>query len=307
MKRLGKQSIVGCLLAVSMVLAGCGSPDDAAKQSAMQANTTVTIGYVNWSEDVAVTHLMKNLLTNHYGYNVKIVPMDAETAFQSVADGSIDAFLDVWLPKTHADYWAEYGDQVVNLGSWYAATATLGLAVPDYVDAQSITDLNGKAYKFGGKIVGINPNAGIMELVQDKVIPAYGLGGYTLTSKGEDSMIKALDTAIHAHKPIVITAWKPHWMFTAYPIRYLKDPKGTLAGQEHLDVIVRNGLKKDMPVVYKLFDNFRLTETQLGTLELDIDDARSVFGGVNAWLRSNKKVVAPWLTAATEGRGEHPL
>lgn len=293
-----------------LLLTACGPEGDVAQattqRAAADSKVEITIGYVNWAEDVAVTHLMKALLESHFGYDVTIKPMDAPTAFKAVADGDIDAFLDVWLPKTHANYWEQYKNQVVDLGKWYASSATLGIAVPDYVDAESIADLKGQAERYNGKIVGIEAGAGVMRLTRNKVIPAYGLEDYTLTSQGTAHMIAALDEAIRKHEPIAITAWKPHWMFTAYPLRYLKDPKNTLGDKEYLHVIVRKDFKSYAPVAYRLLDGFKLTESQLGTLELAIDDARSVYGGVRAWLKNHTDVVTPWLAAAGEGRGGHP-
>lgn len=291
------------------LLAACGSADSdtsAATAEADPRTVTITLGYVDWAEDVAVTHLMKALLERHFGYDVDLKMVDAASAFQGVASGKLDAFLDVWLPHTHAAYWHEYKDQVVDLGRWYAGPATLGIAVPDYVAAHTIADLKGKARQYGGKIFGIETGAGIMRLTRDKVMTGYDLSGYDLVAEDTSDMIAALDQAIEEHQPIAITAWQPHWMFTAYPIRYLEDPRGTLGDNEYLHVIVREGFADDAPVAKRLLDGFRLTQEQLGTLELAIDDARSVYGGVRAWLKDNMDVVTPWLAAAGEGRGGHP-
>lgn len=301
----------GMIIASGLLLVGCGSESDAevaaaAGQAGAGSRAEITIGYVDWAEDVAVTHLMKALLQNHFGYDVTLKPMDLPSVFKAVASGEIDAFLDVWLPNTHANYWQKYQDEVVDLGRWYAASATLGIAVPDYVDARSIADLKGKAELYDGRIVGIEPGAGVMRLTQNEVMPAYGLDDYELVAAGTEGMITALDQAIEAHQPIAITAWQPHWMFTAYPLRYLQDPKDTLGGKEYLHAIVREGFKDDAPVAYRLLDGFKLTESQLGTLELEIDDARSVYGGVRAWLKEHMDVVTPWLAAAGEGRGGNP-
>lgn len=311
--KLRTMLLSGVMLAASAaLLVGCGSAsegkkaDAAAKTASAQPQVEITIGYVNWAEDVAVTYLMKALLEQHFGYEVELKLMDVPSVFKGVATGRIDAFLDVWLPNTHANYWQKYQDQVVDLGRWYKGSATLGIGVPDYVEAQSIADLQGKADLYGGKIYGIESGAGVMRLTRNKVIPSYGLADYQLVAENTSAMIAKLDQAIAEHRPIAFTAWKPHWMFTAYPIRYLEDPKDTLGGKEYLHVIVREGFKDYAPVAYRLLDRFKLTEAQLGTLELAIDDARSVYGGVRAWLKAHTDVVSTWLAAASEGRGGHP-
>ena len=44
------------------------------------------------------------------------------------------------MPTTHSSYMKRFGKQVAVLGTWYDQ-ADSGLAVPGYVDAQSIGDL----------------------------------------------------------------------------------------------------------------------------------------------------------------------
>ena len=89
-----------------------------------------------------------------------------------------------WLPNTHEDYWAEYGDQVNDLVTWYDK-APLTWAVPTYVAENegitSIADLKGKADTFGGEIVGIESGAGLTRISKDSVIPTYELGDELLS------------------------------------------------------------------------------------------------------------------------------
>jgi glycine betaine/proline transport system substrate-binding protein len=54
-----------------------------------------------------------------------------------VAEGSGDAMVGVWLPTTHADYYAEYEGKFEYLGANLTGTK-LGLVVPAYMDIDSI-------------------------------------------------------------------------------------------------------------------------------------------------------------------------
>src|SRR5699024_3520115 len=132
----------------------------------------------------------------------------------------------------------------------------------------------------GGRIVGIQPGAGLMRITREKVIPAYKLKGYELASGTTTALIEAIDTAIRNHEPILFTAWKPHWLFSAYPVRYLDDPKNAYDQADHIHAIARKGLKADAPQAYKLLNAFSLTAKQLGSLELTIANSRSAWGGV---------------------------
>ncbi|MGI8827216.1 MAG: glycine betaine ABC transporter substrate-binding protein [Chloroflexota bacterium] len=258
------------------------------------SSKTITIGNIGWDEDVAVNSLLKVVLTDKLGYTVNLKLADAGPLYQGVASGSLDVFMDTWLPKTQALYWAKYKAKVVKMAPWYTGAANLGLTVPNYSMVHSISQLNAHSSQFGGKIVGIEPGAGEMNVVQTKVISGYGLH-YTLQGSSTPAMLSALQRAMKRHQQIVVTLWKPHWAFTAYPIRYLKDPKGLMGGTEKLSAVVRKGLQKDQPQAYKFLSHFRLSEQQLGTLEIQIRKSSSPEAGARTWLKTHKSVEMHWM------------
>jgi glycine betaine/proline transport system substrate-binding protein len=282
-------------LVLVLVVSGLGPRAEGGQSAgALAAGKTFTLGNIGWDEDVAVNNVVQVLLHDKYGYTVNQKLADAGILYQGVASGSLDAFLDTWLPKTHATYWARYHNMVVKLPPWYKGVANLGLAVPNYVKAQSIADLNTYRSQFGGTITGIEPGAGEMRIVETKVVPGYGLH-YTVLASSTPAMLAALRAAIQHKRPIVVTLWKPHWAFTAYPVRYLKDPKGLMAGTEQLAGIVRKGLQKDAPQAYGLLSHLTLNEQQLGTLELAIKRAKDPQTGARAWLKKNQGLINQWL------------
>ena len=282
-------------LVLALVVSGLGLRAGGGQGAGVAAaGKTINIGNIGWDEDVAVNNVVQVLLQDKYGYTVNQKLADVGPLFLGVAGGSLDEFSDVWLPKTHATYWARFQNKVVKLPPWYKGAANLGLAVPDYVKAQSIADLNKYRKEFGGTITGIEPGAGEMRIVETKVISGYGLH-YTVLAASTPAMLAALKAAIQHKRPIVFLAWKPHWMFTAYPIRYLKDPKGLMGGTEQVSTIVRKGLQKDAPQAYDLLSHLTLNEEQLGTLELAIKGAKDPATGARAWLKKNQGLVNQWL------------
>jgi glycine betaine/proline transport system substrate-binding protein len=295
---VSRQKIVLVLMLALLVglIGGCGG--GGGQGGGGGNDKSLTIGYIDWDEDVAVSNLAKILLEEDLGYDVELQLVDVGPLFNGVADGDIDAFLDVWLPKTHQTYWEQYQDQVVDLGQWYEGTASLGLGVPDYVETQSIDELNDDRDQFGGQIIGIEPGSGIMKIVEENAIPGYGLN-YELVSSGTPAMLSELEQALDSEEPIVFTAWKPHWMFTAYDIRYLDDPKGEMGGSEQLSAIAREGLEEDSPDAFQLLDNITLSEEQLGDLELAIRDAGDPEQGARDWLEQNREVADSWLPSSS--------
>jgi glycine betaine/proline transport system substrate-binding protein len=135
-------------------LTGCGGAGSSGSKS-------LTVSNIGWDENVAVSNLTKILLEGELNYEqVELKTLDVGLLFDGVAGGDLDTFQDVWLPKTHKTYWDKYKDEIVNLGRWYEGEATLGLAVPDYVEAQSIEDLNQYRSEFSGKLRGSNQARG---------------------------------------------------------------------------------------------------------------------------------------------------
>ena len=164
------------------------------------------------------------------GYEVELLQTDIAPQYQGLATGSIDIMLMSWQPGTHEDYIKKVGTKVVNLGLLYTH-ARLGWVVPGYIpesDLKSIEDLKKPEVreKLDGTITGIDPGAGLTRL-SEKAIEDYGLD-YALQVSSGAGMTAALERAVRRKEWIVVTGWSPHWMFGAYDLRYLDDPKGVL-------------------------------------------------------------------------------
>ena len=112
--------------------------------SGKKDDKTISIGYINWDDGIALTYLTEVILEQQ-GYHV--VLKNAEI-----------------LGKIYPD-------------------ARIGLVVPDYVDIHSIEQLNANKEKFGGEIIGIDAGAGIMHAA-DMAIEKYNLDYKLLESSG---------------------------------------------------------------------------------------------------------------------------
>lgn len=274
-------------------LAACGSDSSSdSDKSASSANKHVTIGVAaGWDEDVAVSNLWKKVLEDK-GYQVDLKELDVAPVFIGVSKGDLDLFFDTWLPVTHEDYWKQYKNDVVDLGSWYEA-ATLNLAVPEYVDADSIADLKGMEKEFDGTITGIDPGAGLTRITQDKAMKAYGLDNFDLKTSSTPAMLAGLKKAIADKKPIVVTLWHPHWAYSAFPLKDLKDPKGAMGSAEQLHSIASKDFDKSNPEVIDAIKSFKMDDTTLADLEKVVlqDHSDDVEAGVDAWIKDNKDFV----------------
>lgn len=276
--------------ALSLTVAGCGGGGNSGGGGGEKKQ--ITIGYIAWDEDVAVSNLWKAVLQKQ-GYTVKMTQLDAAPLYAGLAKGDLDVFFDGWLPTTHETYWKRYGPKLNDLGQWYGP-ATLGLAVPNYVKAQSIADLKAQSSQFGNQIIGIEPGAGEMKTVKDKVMPAYGLGSMKLVQSSTPAMLAQLQKAISQKKPVVVTLWKPHWAYSKFPIRDLKDPKGAWGKPDSIHTITSKDFTSASPQANKWFKNFKMSDSDLSKLEADIQDAGKgkEAQGVQKWMDANKDFVS---------------
>jgi len=186
--------------------------------------------------------------------------------FLALSKGQYDVNFDAWLPGTHAEYWDEYGDDLEDLGAWYE-NAPLTIAVPADSPIDSLDELAAHADEFGNRIVGIEPGAGETGIVQNKVIPAYGLDGFDFQTSSTPAMLAELKRAIDSGENIAVTLWKPHWAYGAFPLKDLADPKGALGEPDHIDTIARTGFSDDFPEVTGWFKNFSFDDELLADLE----------------------------------------
>lgn len=99
----------------------------------------IELVYVEWDTEVASTHVVAKVLED-LGYNVTATPLDNAVMWQAVANGEADGMVAAWLPGTHGDLYEQYKDDLVDLGENLEG-AKIGLVVPEYMDIDSIEDL----------------------------------------------------------------------------------------------------------------------------------------------------------------------
>ncbi len=310
---MGKRLLTMVLgLVVAVVLVGCGGGGGGSAES---ANKTLILGELTgWPEDVALDNVTKVALEEDLGYKeVEIKTLDVGLLFQGVANGDLDAYLDVWLPN-HKDYLSEVKNDVKHLPPWYQGQTTFGLAVPDYMkDVKSIADLNQSGAK---EIIGIEPGAVISEQVPKHVIPAYNLKlEYKPSSTA--AMLAEAERLYKDKEPFVFPPWCPSTHCESYKYQnpkidyhYLKDPKNALGNLDYgpqsdtsasISSIVNEDLPDDDPVAYAFIKNLKLDENELISLE-QAQTKEGVLKGAKTWLKDNRDVVQPAIDAAKKAQ-----
>jgi len=283
---------LGILLVVVLLTVSVSSCKNSRKKKENSENKKeISIFYPNWSEGIAFTYLAKVALEAD-GFDVVLTNLAPGLIYGELSkdDSKGDVFLDAWLPNTHKDYWADYGDKLVKLGETFSE-GTTGLVVPAYVTINSIEELNTNKDKFNGEIIGIGGGAGIHANTL-KAIEEYKLDFEQITSSGP-AMVASLEKAIRDKKWIVITGWKPHFKWSQNDLKYLKDPKG-IYPKDACTIISRRGFEKDQPKAATFFRNFNLEEGQLAELMTAIKD-KGEEAGATEWYKTNKVLVDSWM------------
>ena len=278
--------------AAILALAGCSAGADAdagGPDNGDKTKLTINV-FSGWAEDVAVSHVWKEVLEDK-GYDVTLKTTTAGPGFTGLSQGTYDVNFDAWLPNTHKAYWKKYGSDLEKLGAWYDK-APLTLAVNKDAPVDSLADLAAHADEFGNRIIGIEPGAGETAVVRDSVIPTYGLDKMTFVTSSTAAMLAELKKDIADGENVVVTLWKPHWAYSEFPLKDLKDPEGALGAPDSINTIARKGFSDDYPTLAKWFGNFSFPDEKLFDLEnkmfnsgADESDYPKI---VQDWLKDNK-------------------
>jgi len=254
---------------------------------------TVKIVYVEWADAIVATNILAAAL-KQAGYDTRLTPVSGAAMWEAVASGDADLMVAAWLPATHAAYYAKLKNKVDVLGPNIEG-AKIGWVVPDYVKVDSIADLKANASMFGGKIIGIDPGAGLMR-ASEKAMTEYNLAPMQLVDGSDATMVAALKDAVSRKQPIVVTGWTPHFMWAAFKLKYLADPKGVFGGDETVNNVARKGLAKDMPEVHAILSRFKLSLPEEQGLMMQnqasgVDPAKTAA----EWVSQHPDVVKSWM------------
>ncbi len=284
MEKMSKLLSIFMAASILLLATACGNSQKSDREE-------VTILYPNWAEGIALTYLSKVVLEEK-GYDVELINLEPGLIYGELSkeNSKGDLFLDAWLPHTHKEYWADYGDKLVKLGEAFSG-GTTGLVVPDYVTINSIEELNAHRDRFNGEIIGIGSGAGIHASTL-KAIEEYDLDYEQITSSGP-AMVASLDKAVKRNEWIVITGWKPHFMWMNFDLKYLEDPKGVYP-TDVCAIISRRGFEEDMPEVAAFYRKFNLNEDHLYSLMAAINE-QGEDAGAASWYEANKEMIDAWF------------
>ncbi|GAA0471201.1 glycine betaine ABC transporter substrate-binding protein [Alkalibacillus silvisoli] len=302
-KRLGLIAV----LALTLVIAACGTDDEdggeepegtegeeteETAEGDIEHEGELELVYVEWDTEVASTHVIGHVLED-LGYDVTLTPLDNAVMWQAVANDEADGMVAAWLPGTHGEQYEENQDNLVELGPNFEGAA-IGIVVPEYMDVDSIEELDQYADELGESITGIEPGAGVVQASEDAVETYGNLEGWSVDTSSSGAMATALGEAISNEEPIAVTGWDPHWKFAEYDLKYLEDPEMVFGEAETIETMVREGLEEDLPGAYQVLDNFFWEEDEFNGVMAEIQDGVDPEEAAANFVENHPELVEEW-------------
>ena len=292
-------TVVAACAALGLALTGCSQ--QASEESGSGGDKgEITLGFIaSWTDGLSTAHLLKDQL-GKLSYEVKMESMsEAAILYAGVANGDIDVYPSAWPERTHEQYMDEYGDKIEDLGTYFDQAKNT-IAVPSYVDIDSMDELADNAEKFDGKIIGIEPGAGLTAVTKDSMIPTYGLEDkFELVTSSTPAMLTELSNAIDAEEDIVVTLWRPFWANNTYDVKDLKDPKGAMGDPEGMHFLGTEGFSEEFSDAAELIGGIKLDDKQYGDLEnlvVNEYDKGEEGDAIDQWLKDNPEAYDTEIT-----------
>lgn len=250
----------------------------------------IKLGSLSWEDQLAVSLPTKRFLEKS-GYTVEFKKFSEwGIAFAALNKGDVDLLLS-GVNYLTADHWSKNKDRLEKV-SVASHGIYQGLVVPNYVNIDSVDQLNSIADKVGGKIIGIEPGSGLMREANQS-LKSYGLK-YQLIDGSTAAMIAQLESSLQRKEPIVTMLWTPSWMMMKYDVKFLKDPKGVFAPPQSNYWIARKGFSEKNPGARETVASVYIPLEDIAAIDTSMKNGMNVDQAVDAWWKKNTGLIDRW-------------
>ncbi|CAI8878814.1 glycine betaine/proline transport system substrate-binding protein [Pseudomonas jessenii] len=251
---------------------------------------SITMGTMAW-EDMSPMALITKKVLEDQGYTVKLTEFSEwGIAYAALGKGDIQLLVSQ-VNYLAQDYWNKSKNRLERI-SPVSDGLYQGIAVPKYVTIDSIDQLNDNADKFGGKIIGIEPGAGLMRSASEAV-KNYNLK-LQLVEGSSAAMTAALKSAVDRKEWIAVTLWDPSWMSMKFDVKYLKDPKGVFQPSQTYYWIAQKGFSEKYPQAREVVASIFIPITDIRAINGEINEGKSVDEAVKSWIAKNSDLIGRW-------------
>lgn len=257
---------------------------------AQAQDKTIKLGAMIWENVLPVSGVMTKVLEDK-GFTVEVTEFSEwGIAYAALTRGDIQVLASE-TDYVAQDYWDKNKARLekVSILSYGLYQA---LAVPSYVDIDSMEDLNANADLFDGKIVGIEPGSGLMRET-GVAIDEYGLD-YDLIEGSTAGMTAALKSAVDREEPILVTLWDPTWMFLRFDMKFLDDPKHVFSPPQSLNLIARKGFSEENPEAREALSAIFMSVDEIRGIQVAVNDGQTMDDAIASWIENNADLIRRW-------------
>ena len=329
MKRT-RRKIFLAFAAATALLAACSNVSSSSTSAAGggggvpdNSGTTINIAISPWVGSAANVAVAKLLLEQKLGYTVNTTNIDEYAQFPALANGTLDATLEVW-PSGHAKDFAKYikgGNGVVD-GGLTGVTGQIGWWIPTYMltahpELATWEGLKTDASLFktaesgsAGQILDGDPS---FVTYDQSIADNLGLNLKVVYGGSETAELSALDAAYQKQAPILLYFWTPHWAQQKYHLTMIKLPDVTPActaaaagdvtkyacayPQDNLYKAFNSDLQTKAPAAFAFLTAMKYTNDDQNGIGLDISNGMKPAAAAQKWLDANPTVWQPWVDA----------
>lgn len=332
-----KKPLLLVLVALSVLAAACGGGDGATATTAGDGtattgaatggtvgidpnNPTINLAVNPWTASLLNVEIAKQLIESHLGYPVEAVAIDENAAmFTGMADGTVDAVLELW-PSGITDDEQAFLDEgsVVEIGE-LGAVGKIGWFVPQYVidEHPDLATWEGfqdpaNAALFAtaetgdqGRFLGTDPS---YSQYDEAIISNLDLPFQVVFSGSEAATVAELDARVAAQEPIVMYWWTPTAAVAKYNLVNVPLPEyseecyadpAAIDCDYPEDVLLKVAsaqLEEKAPPVWEFLHNFTITtEDQLSMLPAAEIDGEDISVVAKEWIDTHQDVWQAWL------------
>jgi len=303
---------------------GTGTTDVA--NTAQCAGETITVAVNPWVGAEANASVVKVLMEQEMGCTVELQEISETNQFPGMADGTIDATLEVW-PSGHFDDRELYidGEGSVVDGGELGIIGNIGWFTPSFVVDENPDFAKWEGFKENadifataetgdkGRFLGADTTYSIYD---EAIIASLGLDLEVIYSGSEAASLAALDKAVTNQEPILMYWWTPQWANAKYDLVEVElppfdaeceqiaadDPKAVGYDCDYAEDVLYKAFSAELetkdPAAFEFLANFAWTAEEQNSVALQIQEGTDGVEAAQAWVDANEDVWSAWLPAA---------
>lgn len=253
-------------------------------------DNVIKMGTLSWEDLTPITGITKKVLEDK-GFTVEVTEFSEwGIAYAALAKGDVEILASQTDYVAH-DYWDRNKRRLEKI-SPVSHGLYQGIAVPTYVNVNSLEELNANADTFGGKIIGIEPGAGLMRDAA-AAVEAYGLE-LQLVEGSTAAMTAALKSAYDRQEPIAVTIWEPSWMMQSFEMKYLADPKGVFPPPQSYYWIGQAGFSAENPAAREAIASVYVPLADITAINGAVSGGKTMDQAVADWIAAHEDLVTRW-------------